>query len=69
MPFGLCNAPATFTRMLNEVFRPIYAKYPGLFRHYMDDIIIMTPPSTRKNFTRKYVTCFFDILEKETRYT
>jgi len=29
--------------MLNEVFRPIYAKYPGLFRHYMDDVIIMTP--------------------------
>src|SRR5712671_4244240 len=26
MPFGLCNAPATFTRMLNEVFRPIYAR-------------------------------------------
>jgi len=43
MPFGLCNTPATFTRMLNEVFCPIYAKYPGLFRHYMDDVIIMTP--------------------------
>jgi hypothetical protein len=29
MPFGLCNAPATFSRMGNDVFRPIYSRYPG----------------------------------------
>ena len=23
MPFGLCTAPATFTRMLNEILRPL----------------------------------------------
>ena len=22
MPFGLCNAPATFTRMMADIFRP-----------------------------------------------
>jgi hypothetical protein len=42
MPFGLCNAPGTFTRMGNDVLRPLYAKYPGKFHHYMDDCIVMT---------------------------
>src|SRR6267154_614221 len=67
MPFGLCNAPATFTRMLNEVFRPIYAKYPGLFRHYMDDVIIMTPLD-QKDLHIKICHMFFDILEKSSLY-
>jgi len=40
MPFGLCTAPATFTRMLNEILRPLYAKYPGMF-----DITWMTVSS------------------------
>src|SRR5712672_3716053 len=67
MPFGLCNAPATFTRMLNEVFRPIYAKYPGLFRHYMDDVIIMTPLDQKELHT-EIAHMFFDILEKYSLY-
>jgi len=67
MPFGLCNAPATFTRMLNEVFRPIYAKYPGLFRHYMDDVIIMTPLD-QKDLHIEICHMFFDILEKSSLY-
>jgi len=67
MPFRLCNAPATFTRMLNEVFRPIYARYPGLFRHYMDDIIIMTPLNQKDLYT-EICHMFFDILEKNSLY-
>ena len=47
MPFGLCTAPATFTRMLNEILQPLYTKYPGMFRHYMDDCIIMMEPGQR----------------------
>src|SRR5712672_4748494 len=67
MPFGLCNAPATFTRMLNEVFRPIYAKYPGLFRHYMDDVIIITPLD-QKELRMEIAHMFFDMLEKHSLY-
>jgi len=41
----LCTAPATFTRMLNEVLRPLYAKYPPASSvTTMDDCIIMTGP-------------------------
>jgi hypothetical protein len=63
MPFGLCNAPATFTRMGNSILRPLYAKYPGKFRHYMDDCIVMTGPGEEQLHER---ICheYFDILEQ-----
>lgn len=37
MPFGLCNAPATFQRLMNEVLSQIT---PGIVKDYMDDILI-----------------------------
>uniref|UniRef100_A0A8C5QSG8 Gypsy retrotransposon integrase-like protein 1 n=1 Tax=Leptobrachium leishanense TaxID=445787 RepID=A0A8C5QSG8_9ANUR len=37
MPYGLCNAPATFQRFLNDVFRDILDSYIII---YLDDILI-----------------------------
>ena len=39
MPFGLCNAPSTFQRMINDVFGDMLDV--GVIA-YMDDILIYT---------------------------
>jgi hypothetical protein len=39
MPFGLCNAPASFQRMMNDIFREYIGKYLLV---YIDDITIFT---------------------------
>ena len=37
MPFGLCNAPATFQRAMNNIFSPHLDRFVGI---YLDDIIV-----------------------------
>ena len=37
MPFGLCNAPATFQQVMNDIFRPLIGK---IMHVYIDDITI-----------------------------
>uniref|UniRef100_A0A8C5LLF5 ribonuclease H n=1 Tax=Leptobrachium leishanense TaxID=445787 RepID=A0A8C5LLF5_9ANUR len=39
MPYGLCNAPATFQRFLNDIFREILDVYVII---YLDDILIFS---------------------------
>ncbi|XP_073448026.1 uncharacterized protein [Aquarana catesbeiana] len=40
MPFGLCNAPATFQHFVNDIFRDLLDLYVIV---YLDDILIFSP--------------------------
>ncbi len=42
MPFGLCNATATFQRLMNMVLRDIKQEYGNVVLCYVDDILIAT---------------------------
>ena len=39
MPFGLCNAPATFQRLMNKVFADNIGKFIGV---YLDNILVFS---------------------------
>lgn len=66
MPFGLCNAPATFQKMMDRIMAPLKAKYPRMVHWYMDDVLIATP---NDQLLHQQITHeFLDILEKESLF-
>ena len=42
MPFGLCNATASFLRLMNEVLSDMKQNYGDLVLCYVDDVLIAT---------------------------
>ena len=43
MPFGLCNATATFQRLMAHALTSVTKKYGNLVMSYVDDVVIETP--------------------------
>ena len=43
MPFGLCNATATFQRLMAHVLIGVTKKYGNLVMCYVDDVVLATP--------------------------
>ena len=43
MPFGLCNATATFQRLMAQALTGVTKSYGNLLMCYVDDVVIATP--------------------------
>ena len=43
MPFGLCNATATFQRLMAQALTNVTNKNGNLIMCYVDDVVIATP--------------------------
>ena len=43
MPFGLCNATATFQRLMAQALTSVTKKYGNLIMCYVNDVVIATP--------------------------
>ena len=62
MPFGLINAPATFMRVMNDVFRPFIDDFVIV---YLDDILVF---SNTWDEHIKHVKKVLDVLQRENFY-
>lgn len=62
MPFGLCNAPATFQRLMNDILRPFLDKFVIV---YLDDIMVFSPTLDQHHDHLQQV---FNVLKKHQLY-
>ena len=62
MPFRLCNAPTTFIRVMNDLFRPFLDNYVLV---YLDDILVC---SSSWDEHVCHVKKVFDVLKNEKLY-
>ena len=63
MPFGLCNAPATFQRLMNDIFMPY------LVAIYLGDIIVSYRFSKILKAHREHVQKVSELLHAHTSCT
>jgi len=56
MPFGLCNAPASFQTLMNRILRPFLGKFVVV---YLDDIVVYS--DNEKDHIR-HLTKVFEVL-------
>jgi hypothetical protein len=66
MSFGLRNAPGTFQRTMNRLFRDVQNKYPSEVLIYMDDILIATINDKERH--QGIVKEVLEIMEKESLF-
>ena len=62
MPFGLCNAPASFQTFMNRILRPFLGKFVVV---YLDDIVVYS--ENEKDHIR-HLTKIFEVLRQHTLY-
>jgi len=66
MPFGMCNAPASFQAMTNQIFHDFIDE--GWLTVYMDDIIVYTQAGESLKSHREKVYKVLDRLEENDLY-
>lgn len=59
MPFGLCNDPAVFQRMMNKIFAP----YRDIAAVYLDDVILLPTKNPEENLESLHK--IFNVLRSE----
>ena len=62
LPFGLTNAPATFQRAMNDIFRPFIGKFVLV---YLDDILIFSKSAEEH---AQHLTQVLELLRKHRLY-